>query len=762
MKRHINLKSTLLALFLPLLLSSAVSGQVRISGTVTGAEDGDPIAGVSVMEEGTQNVAITGANGAYAIAVKNAEATLTFSFMGKKPSSVVVGQQAIINVSLEDDATMLDEVVVLGYGGIVKKSDLTGSVSSVRTKDMTESRATSLTSFLSGRVAGVHAVQNGGAPGSGIDIKIRGASSVSASASPLYVVDGIMIENAQEEVAGAARMGDVTFDPMAMINPDDIESMEILKDASATAIYGSRGANGVVLITTKSGTKDGTNILNITADMRIEMLPQKEVNSISGYEYETYRSIKTPFALDPEGILTTDAAQWWNPDETVKRKGIDTDWKDILFHMAYNQNYNLNYRGSSSTTSYSISGGYLTQRGIVGESHNNRLSFSSKLDSNFKKWLRLGLSANGAFTDNSGVISSAQQTLHNSFIQIFTFRPDVARTDSHNDISDPNFGMEFNPLNNLNNITQTTRTRRIQANGYVQITPVKGLNIKSTFGGYTTDAKSKNFYPSWSGVGKNDGGRIQHGIASTTNWLNENTINYNKTFGKDHALALMGGVTFQKTTIDRVTATGTDIAIESLGPESIQFSELPTAPANGLYSYTIMSYLARVNYDYKGRYLAEVSGRYDGTSRFAADSRWGFFPSASVGWRISEEPFFERARGLVDNLKLRGSFGSLGNQNVSSYYAYIRLVSISNLSYLFGENQLPKQAALGAPLADDLTWETAEQWDLGLDLSMLHNRLNVTADLYVRDTKNMLTDRSGAARSLRSQPSADERRRPSH
>lgn len=727
-----------------LLVVSGISAQIRVSGTVIGKEDELPLIGVTVIEVGTKQGVITDLDGNYSITVKNEKAELSFSYIGKESQIIPVGNRRVINIVLEDQPSELNELVVIGYGS-TKKSDLTGSVASLKANEIEESRTASFTSALAGKISGVMAVQNGGDPGSGISIKIRGASSVSAGTSPLYVIDGVLMENSVSEISGASRMGDTSLDPMAMINPNDIESIEVLKDASATAIYGSRGANGVILITTKSGTKDGTVQLNFSVDTGFDFLPQKRTYSLSGSEYEEYMRLRFPLPIDfvpGESEITGNLAQGWNSDGTPKISGINRVWQDEIFRLGISQNYNISLRGSSKTNTYSFTLGYYDKTGIVKNSDMDRLSYSMKVESTLNSIFKLGMNLSGSAITNNGIVNATSQTGSNIFTQMLIFRPNIADNEIDESYSPDDPASSWNnPVNNLNTVVQRTDARRTQGNAYVIMTPTKYWTIRSTIGGYMTDAKSKNFYPSTSGMGRVDKGRATHGTTRTTNLLNENTVNYTRNLRKIHDINVLGGITFQRTIFDNLSTSTTGLELENLKEESLKFGANILPPNNSYSYYSLMSYLGRINYTLMNKYLFTASFRADGSSKFPPGNKFSYFPSGAFAWRINEEDFLKEVED-IDQLKLRLSYGRTGNQSINSLAA---LAMMSKIYYNFNT----EQGTTGSPIinmgiipesigSDKLRWETTDQFNVGIDLSLLNSRVNLTADLYNKYTTDLL------------------------
>ena len=734
----------LLLFSLFLLFVSGVSAQIQVTGVVIDEVDESPLIGVTVMEVGTQKGVITDMDGNYSITVKDENSRLSFTYIGKEAKTVRVGNRRKVDVTMGDQANELNELVVIGYGS-AKKSDLTGSVASMKASAIEESRSASFTSALAGKIAGVMAIQNGGDPGAGINIKIRGASSVSAGTSPLYVIDGVLMENSQSEVSGASRMGDTSLDPMALINPNDIASIEVLKDASATAIYGSRGANGVVIITTKSGTKDGSTQLSFSADAGFDLLPQKRTYALSGAEYENYMRLRFPLPADfvpGESTLAGNTALGWNPDGTPKITGINRVWQDEIFRLGVSQNYNISLRGSSKKNTYAFSLGYYDKTGIVKNSDMNRFSYSMKAESTVNNYLKLGMNLSGSVMVNNGIVNATNQTQSNIFTQMLIFRPNITdrEIEDSTDADDPGSSWN-NPITNLNSVVQRTDARRTQGTAYVIVTPSKHWTLRSTIGGYMTDAKSKNFYPSTSGMGRVDKGRASHGVARTTNLLNENTLTFMKTFNEIHAVNVLGGITFQRTIFDNLTTTTTGLEIESLDEESLKFGANILPPENSYSYYSLMSYLGRINYTLKGRYLSTASFRADGSSKFPKGNKFSYFPSGAFAWKMNEEAFLKNVKE-IDQLKLRLSYGRTGNQSINTLAA---LAMMSKKYYSFNT----AQGTTGSPIinmgvipgtigSDKLRWETTDQYNVGVDLSLFNSRVNFTADLYYKYTTDLL------------------------
>lgn len=722
--------------------------QILVTGKVFDDYDDVPLMGVTVMEDNTNNGTITDVGGQFSLTVKNQESQLAFSFIGKKKEVVRVGKLRIFNIVMQDDITELDEVVAIGYGSM-KKSDLTGAVSSIKAKEIEDSKTTSFTSALAGKMAGVQAIQSGGDPGAGIEIKIRGASSVSAGSVPLYVIDGVMMINSESEMLGVDRHGGGSVDPLSSLNPNDIESIEVLKDASATAIYGSRGANGVVIITTKSGTSDGSVRVNFSSSLGFDFLPQKKIRALNGVDYEEYLRLRRPIqasSLSGSAELTSEVKKYWNDDFTPKATGVYTDWQDKLYQTGVTQSYNLSVRGSTrNTSSYSLSLGYFDKEGIIKTSNMNRLTFQSKISNTFNEYISFDLNLSGSIVKNDGVVSAHELNTSNIFIQMLSFRPNIREEDidlNNDDTEDMGSNIN-NPVNNLMNIKQHSDARRTQGNFNVTITPHRNWTLKSMVGGYFTEAKGKNYYPSTTGPGRNYNGRVQHGTRRITNLLNDNILTYDKSFNRDHHVNAMGAVTIQRITNDELQIRTSDLMNENLGLENLKFGDNIEYPDN-FYSYSsLLSYLGRVNYNLLNRYLFTVSYRADGSSKFSPGNKFSYYPSGAFAWKVNEEKFLKGVRE-IDQLKFRLSYGKTGNQNVGNLAA---LAMMSKQYYSFNTSQgntgSPVQLSGFLPSSfgnSNLKWETTQQYNTGIDLMMWGGRVIFSGEVYYKYTTDLLIE----------------------
>ena len=745
---------------------STLSAQNRtVSGKVLDALQ-EPLIGVSIVIDGTTQGSITDVDGAFELQIPAGGATLNFSYVGYLTEKVKVkpGQKNIV-VYMQEDAIMLDEAVVIGYG-TQKKVNLTGAVATVGSEKL-ENRATqSLANMLQGSVAGLNVTTSSGVPGSSPSINVRGTTSIN-SADPLVLIDGAVGE-------------------LDRVNPNDVESISVIKDASAAAVYGARAAFGVILVTTKSGSaQDGKATVRYSG-----RLGWQAPTTTTDYETTGYWSVYTVNTFwrakngtnyvdytdyDMQQLLARVNDKTENPDRpwvvedtrNGRRQWVyygNYDW----WHMMYNdrrptQQHSISLSGGTKDVKYLVSGAYDYQKGILNMNPDiyRKYNLRSKIDFTINRYATLSnntsfygsqytFQGNGSIDDTIGysgrhaLACFPMKNPDGSWLYGTPYLNYKVGNGRHIMLGE---GSHRN-VNRTNDFSNTTR---------LVITPIKQLSLTGdfTYRLYQTrnTHRSNNlFYREYpdgpllsyaTGAGLN---KLSESV-NTRNYYSANVFaNYEDTFGEAHHVTGVVGFNYERMYLKNVSAAGQNLTSTSLDDLDLvgqnAEGEVLTEVGGGQSEYALAGFFGRVNYDYKGRYLFEASGRYDGTSRFAAGSRWGFFPSGSVGWRISEEPFFKPLSGYVDNLKLRASFGSLGNQNVSSYYTYMRLISVSDFAgFTFGEgSSMAKYATLGAPVASDLTWETSQQWDFGFDLTMLKNRLNITVDGYVRNTLNMLTD----------------------
>ena len=757
-----------LSFLLLLLFTQSAFALYAQDGVVTGKvmdAQHEPLVGVTISIEGTSQGSITDVDGAFILQIPSKNAVLNFSYVGYTPQKVkVTAGQKSIKVYMTEDAIQLEEAVAIGYG-TQKKVNLTGAITTVGSKNLENRVSHSVTNMLQGAVAGLNITTSSGVPGSSPAINVRGVTSINSS-SPLVLIDG-------------------TVGDLNRLNPNDVESISVIKDASAAAIYGARAAFGVILVTTKSGSGDnGKAKVRYSGRVGWESPTTSTDYETSGY-WSVYTINKFWYAdsgtkycnytdKDMQQLLARVNDKTEHPDRPwvveEERNGRkqwvyygNYDW----WHMQYRDNHpvqqhNISLSGGNQDVKYLLSGAYDHQKGILREHPDlyNKYNFRSKIDFTINKWAKV--SNNTSFFGSQYSFQgdeSVENTLAYGARHALACFP-MKNPDGTWLYSTPYLNYKVangrHILLGEGSHRNVNRTNDFSTMTRLVITPIKSLSITADFTyrlyQYRNTSRSNNMYYRQypdaeietyaTGAGAN---RLDEEVLHRDYYATNVYANYDETFGNHHVSGVVG-VNYETLKLKNVSAYGeylssTDLDDLDLVGENSQ-GETITGVGGGQNAYALAGLFARFNYDYKGRYLFEVSGRYDGTSRFSKNSRWGMFPSGSVGWRISEEEFFQPLRPVVDNLKLRASYGSLGNQNVSSYYTYMRLISISDFSaYSFGEGSaMAKYSTLGAPIASDLTWETAKQWDFGLDLALFNNRLNVTADAYIRNTEDMLTD----------------------
>ncbi|TKB99255.1 TonB-dependent receptor [Pedobacter cryophilus] len=717
--------------------AKAQNTAIKITGTVVDAK-GEQLIGVSVKVKGGTAAATTDVNGKFSLTVPNARSIVVFSYLGFVTKEELVGAKKILNVTLLDDSKLLNEIVVIGYGE-VNRRDLTGSVSSVAMTDLLKAPVTSFDDALAGRIAGVQVTSPDGMPGAAPTIIIRGGNSVTQDNSPLYVIDGFPLEN---------------FDNNSL-NPSDIESIDVLKDASSTAIYGSRGANGVIMITTKKGSIGAPkvaykNFFGIQSNTnKIELMDpyefvryQLDVDSIPSLGNSSYviYDIFSP-TLNPTGTKSL---------EDYKVAGID--WQDQIFRNAVMQNHDISVRGGNKDTKYSVTSSYTNQEGTLIASDFKRFQARATLDQVLNKKFKMGLNVNYSNIATTGSQISGQNTTSDAFlISAWRYRPVTGDLDALDDLLDEpqdpsleefsSINYQWNPVLTRNNETRDRKTSLITANAYVDYAITNNLKLKVTGGINSRLLKYEQFNNSLSRLGSaistlgNGGPNGSISYTGSDNFLNENTLTYNKIFLKKHTLNVVLGNTVA---LNKVNVSGFGASLvpnENLGVAGLS-QGVPFSIQTAQRQNTLASFLGRVNYNYKSKYLATASFRADGSSKFVGDNIWGYFPSGSVAWRLSQEEFLKNSKWISD-AKIRTSYGVIGNNRVSDYASYALLGTGGRDSYSSDGNFATGSYPL--TLANpSLKWETTKEIDLGVDLGFFNQRITFVADYYNKNTTDLL------------------------
>lgn len=675
---------------------------ISVTGVVKDAS-GETVIGATVREKGTDNATVTDLDGNYTIRVAP-KAALVFSYVGYKNAEVNVGGRTSVNVTLQEDNHTLNELVVIGYG-TMKKSDLTGAVGSLAAKDMENAPVANIGQAMQGKIAGLQVV-DAGKPGDNVSIKIRGLGSIN-NCDPLVVIDGVPTD-----------LG------LNAINTADVERIDVLKDASATAIYGSRGANGVVMVTTKKG-KEGKGRLAFATNMSFQNAT-KTPSLLNAAEYA---------ALSND--MMANAGQQTNPDWADPAKlGKGTDWVDELLRTGYMQQYTLSYSGGSDKGHYYVSGGYLTQTGIVRSVDYRRFTFQENSDAQVLDWLK--------FSNNITV--SADRKKQGSYDMGNTYRalPTFAVKDADGEWTGPEgnslwYGSTRNPIGPTYVNSSKTNGYNFLANITAEISFTKWLKFKSTLG---VDAKFwfvDNYTPAykWKPTPVEESSRYKSDNKSFT-YLWDNYFLFDHTFAQKHHVGLMAGTSAQWNNNDYLNAEKHIFAFQNV--HEMDNGQKMHAIGGNEAEWSLMSYMARLNYDYDNKYLFTATVRRDGSSRFGRNHRWGTFPSMSVAWRISEEPWFKKTDVLSD-LKLRAGYGVTGSQAGVSNYGY--LASYNTSVYSFGYAGKEQAALVSATLANpNIHWEEVAQTNVGFDASLFGQRINLSLDTYIKDTRDMLVKAS--------------------
>ena len=738
-----------------LLISVPVLAQdVTVNGSVTSSDDGSPLPGVSVQLKGTTRGTSTDATGNYQITVP-ANGRLVFSYIGYVIQDVAVNKRTTINVGLQADATNLNEVIVTGYGTQLKR-EVTGSISTVNANQFSSLPITSPEQALQGRAAGVQVTQNSGTPGGGIAVRIRGSSSISAGNEPLYVVDGIPINTGNYSGIG---VGNSQQNALSNLNPSDIESFEILKDAAAAAIYGSRAANGVVLITTKSGKAGATQIdLNanygqqntwkrftpltgpqfdgLLNEMVTNRYPKNAAGNIVafGTSWPTYGDLTA--ALFGDGNDTNgfrDPSQFNDPNTVT----TSTNWYDQIFRQAPISQLDLSVRGGNEKTKFFVSAGRFDQQGIILGSGFNRLSTRINVDQTVNKSLTVG-----AKLSLSRSVSNRIQNDNNIYGVLSTavlLAPDVAVRNTDGSFArDPASSVE-NPLAAAILPQLTGVDLRTLGSAYLdwKIPFVPGLSLRSTASLDLFNFREDQFNPSTALIGRGTNGGGVARAAQDLNWLAENYLTYRKTaLGGNLAINALLGASWQQSTFESLAAVATNFPGNSI--TRLSAASVKTNATSAGESWGFQSYFARVGFDYKNRYQLQLSARDDASSRFGANNRYGLFPSASAGWRIIEEPFMKNQR-ILTNLNIRGGYGLTGNANIGNFSS-LGLYGVSDqagnaVRYLQSPGTAPTQIA-----NPDLKWEKTAQSNIAIEFGFL-SRFNFSAEYYYKYTTDLLLSR---------------------
>ncbi|WP_303241119.1 TonB-dependent receptor [Phocaeicola plebeius] len=737
-----------LSMMLFVLFSMTVAmAQVLVKGTVID-KTGESVIGASIQVKGTTQGTITDIDGKFSLGVPDKKSVIVISFIGYATKELQVDPSKPMSIVLEEDTKVLDEVVVVGYQE-VRKKDLTGSVAKADMNELLNTPVGSFDQTLGGRIAGVNVSSGEGTPGGTMNIVIRGNNSLTQDNSPLYVIDGFPVEDAA--IAST-------------INPSDIESLDILKDASATAIYGSRGANGVVIITTKKGKVGKAQITydgSVTMQHVTRTIPMMDAYEFVKLQAETYPA---SIANSTGGYLMEYQGKQWTLEDY--RDIFQYDWQDEILRTALQHNHNIRITGGTEGVRYNASVSYYNQDGILLNSGYER--FQARANTVVKRdKLDISLTTNYSRSIQTGSTPSetSYSGMNNLFYSVWGYRPvtypnksmESLLNDVMDEAIDSSNDYRFNPIRSLKEEYRKYYINNLQMNGYVSYEFIKGLKLKVS-GGYTYDARKNDQFNNsntrYGGPTSTDKVNAQIIRNERLTWLNENTLTYQTNIKKKHFFNSLIGITFQNSDYEYYSLKSTHIPNESLGMAGMADGTLSSSSSLKS-SWAMMSYLARLNYNYKSKYYATASFRADGSSKFSKKHRYGYFPSGSLAWNFMEEEFMAPIKKVVGAGKLRVSWGLTGNNRIGEYdyYALLQMLKekqgdyISNGSIPSGvypfDNDMSSVGMVPVSLPnEDLKWETTEQWNVGLDLSFFDERLNFTADVYRKTTRDLLLEAS--------------------
>jgi TonB-linked SusC/RagA family outer membrane protein len=734
MEIYVHAKRTPLPLkfifIIPLLLIVfAASAQVtnphinsRLLGRVLDSVTKQPVPGAVVRIKGTTHAVATDEKGNFSFVTgQSFPYILIISYIGYE-NSELVATGSPVEILLKESINKLNDVVIVGYGTQNKK-DVTGAISIVPKENLNQV-SSSVDNLLRGSAPGVQVTQSSGQPGASASIRIRGGNSITGGNEPLYVIDGFPVYNDNSNVSTGAGSG-ANVNALSTINPSDIESIEILKDASSTAIYGSRGANGVIIITTKKG-KRGTNNVSYQAYYG----QQKIAHELPLLNASQWASLHND-------ILTSIGQQPSFTSDQVAALGQGTNWQQAAFRQAAVQNHELTFSGGDERSRYAIAGNYFDQDGIVLNTNFKRYSVHVNYDRDISSKFKIGINTTTSYSTTQGAATNTGNTnlsSPNLITSIVATSPAVAIKDQNGNynLNNPYGAIPDNPILDILAVTNKTNINRSLGNLFGEYTLLPGLKAKVSLGADLISTKQNYYAPANTANGYATLGLATVGAARVNTWLNENTLTYDKAFG-NHFLNVLVGYTTQYSNGEAETAGSKNFVSDATTYNSLQSGSQTLTPTSSAYSWALNSYLARINYSYAHKYNLTLSGRADGSSRFGAGNKWGYFPSAGISWNASEEDFIKQVTA-ISNLKVRFSAGQTGSQEIGQYQS---LATLSPVNYDFNSALVTGFAAnrLSNP---NLKWEKTSQFDGGFDLGLLGNRINLVFDAYYKKTNDLL------------------------
>ncbi|MEM1119096.1 MAG: TonB-dependent receptor [Bacteroidota bacterium] len=686
--------------------------QNTVTGNVTDRA-AVPLIGVNILVEGTSSGTITDLDGNFELEVQEG-ASLRFTYTGYKDQVIVVGTQTNLMIEMAENATVLDEVVVVGYG-TTKKSDLTGSIASVSAEQLTIRPVQSVGQALQGQATGVQVRTNSAAPGGGASVIIRGQNSVNSSSSPLYVLDGIPLSNIDN------------------ISVEDIESIEVLKDGSSTAIYGSRGANGVILITSKKG-KIGNPKVSYSTRLTTETFDGGH-NLMNGREFaEIFTEWETAIGTPPENVFYNGSSPTRPlPAET----GEGTDWFDAITRNGFLQNHQINFSSGNEFSTTSVSLNYLNHEGVITGSDYNRLGLRLANQLKVTSWLSTGVNL---FVTRENINSVGENTsgqggagIINQAIKMSPALPIFNEDGSYTANNFPGAQGIENPLATANEVIDERKNWDIIGNFYLTVSPLKNLSFRTSIGGDFNNFKRGTYNPTNTITGGLLGGSASIANSNRTHLVNENILSYSNLFSNRHQIDAVAGMTYEEETFENFSVSATDFFTDVFGYDNIDAAGEFGKPFSGKNKWQLLSYLGRVNYTLDSKYFLSVSGRYDGSSRFGAGNKFGFFPAVSGAWVLSSEDFMENSLDVINTLKFRAGWARTGNQNIGLQQS---LALFNGANYPVGTS-IEAGVAASRLENSNLKWETTESINIGLD-ARLFKIMDLTLDFYEKTTTDLL------------------------
>ena len=699
--------------------------QGLIKGRITDVRTGEPLIGATVIVKSERGTGVvTDVDGNFSIQTKlDPPLTLKVEYVGYRPLDVdVYDFEEPVEIALADNSSRLNEVVVVGYGA-QKRLELTSSISSVD-NELLRKNNTSVESALQGAVAGLNVTTTSGQPGAASIIRIRGGNSITGGNEPLYVIDGFIVYNDVASNKTGARGSDAALDPLSFLNPSDIESIEVLKDVSATAIYGTRGANGVIIITTKKGSH-GKNNISYNATFGWSTIARK---------------------LD-----FLDAWQWadiWNElyengevGYRVEEPKATYDWQDAALQTGFSQEHQLSAVGGDEVSRYSISGSYKDQEGILLNTGLQRYAGRINYERNVFKNLLIGVNASGAYNNMTGMSDRSSMFAANSWYGAISHTPYAPLYNEDGSFNyDPNptsvdiyNGKVGNPISDLVNYKTETENTRLLGTGFAEWTIIPQLKLKASLGADISNTRQSYYAPSYTSDGLPYNGYASVGQTKTHIWQTEYTATYSNTFKKVHSLTVLAGYTAQRTDRSRIATTAYGFSNDATGFDNLGAASTTQPSSSGHYISTLQSWISRINYSYDSRYNASLTLRTDGSSRFAKDKRWGWFPSLGASWNIDREKWLHLSK-KVDFIQLRGSLGVVGNQEIGDYQFAANVVPKT----VIVNNERATSYVISNKSNPDLKWETTSSYNIGLSSGFFKNRLTATLDVYYKKTSDLL------------------------